>query len=310
MAKFTLVNTVRDTNVANNGIAIFFDLKTVKKSAGWTVPSSSDGTTYNTSGDQITVPGAGAGGLANTNAWFVIREPGGRREWCYQRTSAMLFRVKYSALSRFVIGSPSATRVPQAADEQIIAGSGTDASPVGGSFFNSAIFRSHIIANSNPIGGCYPFFFFMTVTPGITEGAGALWQEPIAPGSYDALDADPCIIGSATGGSGFTSSFISTQSKGWLAYGLGGATFLPIAGAVNATFNGTLPPDLTSGKDVNGRPLFTITSTGTRVKGYGSTIAIRGPARAWPTTANRAIDAYVYLGSLVIPYQDNTEPGV
>lgn len=310
MAKFTDVNFLQTFGTANTASQVFFRLKAVLKAAGWTVSSSSDGTTYNASGDQITHAGTGAGGMENASAWYVVREPGGRREWCIQHTTAMLYRCKYSALTRFGAGSPSATRVPAATDEQTIAGSGSDATPTGGSFFNSSTARLHIIANSNPIAGCYPFVFFMTVSPGTTEFSGALWQEPVAPGSFDVLDADPCIVGAGLSGGGIA-GFTSSASKTWIAYGLGPANFATIASAVNATFNGALAPDLASGKDINGRPLFTCSVLSlTRVKGYGATIAIKGPARAYPATANRAIDAYVYLNNLVIPYADNTEPGV
>lgn len=307
--KFADVNTLVNFTVATDGTLVFFKLKTQKKAAGWTVSCSSDGLTYNAAGDQITTNLTGAGGFHNTNAWIVLREPGGRREWCYQHTTGLLWRIKYSALSRFIIGSPGITRVPQAADEQVICGSGSDAAPVGANFHNSSQHRVHIVCQSTPISGCYPFLFWVTLSPGTTEAPGAVWQEPMAPGSYDALDADPCIVGAATAGSNMSAIF-STSSKAWFAYGLGGATFTALQSGVNATFGGAMPPDLASGKDVNGRPIYTFNSGGVRVKGYGSTIAIKGPPRAWPSTANRATDAYVYLGTMVLPYPDNTEPGV
>lgn len=310
MGKQTNVNTIVDLSIAANSKVIWFALKETLKLAGWTVTQSSDGTTYNSSGDQITHSGSGAGGMNNTNAHWTVREPGGRREICFQNTTGTLCRVKYSALSRFTGGSPSATRVPAAADEQVIAGSGSDASPVGGSFFNSANLRYHIVCLDSPIGGAYAFYMWVTNTPGSTSNAGGLWLEPMAPGSYDALDVDPCIIGAANGGGTLETSFLSAVGKTWLAYGTGSAVFLTITGGVNATFTGGLPPDLASGKDINGRPLFTVPSGGVRVKGYGALVAIKGPARAWPATANRATDAYVYLGSLVLPWANGTEPGV
>lgn len=305
MAKFADVNTI------GTGAAATFKLKAVLKSAGWTVPSSSDGLTYNASGDQITAATSGAGGMANNNAWYVVREPGSRREWCVQRgTANTAYRIKYSALSHFTGGSPGATRTPAAVDEQVLLGSGTDAAPGFVSIFAAdSTYRIHIIANSTPIGGVYPFNMFATATPGSTFAGGALWQEPMAPGSYDAADGDPCIIGFvATGGS--IDQMLTTGSRGWLAYGTGSAVWLSSVTGANADFTGSLPPDLVNGKDVNGRPLYKGTSGGTRFKGYGALIAMRGPSRAYPATANRTSDAYVYLSNMVLPYADNTEPGV
>lgn len=311
MAKFPDVGTLLNTSTSSDGSLVFFKLKTQKKAAGWTVVSSSDGTTYNASSDIITTNLTGAGGLHNASAWFVIREPGGRREWCYQHIStAMLYRVKYSPFARFIGGSPSATRVPSATDEQVLAGGGTDASPTGGSFFNAVVQRCHVMCNSTPIGGVYPFYFFMTASPGTTEQAGAIWCEPMAPGSYDAGDLDPCIVGAATSGGGIA-SMVSSGSKAYFAYGTGSQAFATMTSGVNATFNGTLPANIVNGKFMCGRPLYTATvAATTQPKGYGGTIALKGSPHNYPTTYNRATDAYVVLGNLVLPYADNTEPGV
>ena len=47
-----------------------FQFKTLMKTAGWTVPRSSDGLTFNSSGDQITSGSSGANGMNNNNAWL------------------------------------------------------------------------------------------------------------------------------------------------------------------------------------------------------------------------------------------------
>lgn len=117
------------TTPANGSVAIF-ELKTLLKAAGWTVPRSSDGSTYNAAGDQITVSGSGAGGMANSNAWFVLRSPNAAHEWCFQRgTTNLVWRVKFSAFTFFVGGSPSASQVPSATNEHVMCGAGTDAAP-------------------------------------------------------------------------------------------------------------------------------------------------------------------------------------
>lgn len=104
-------------------------LKEGAKQAGWTVPSSSDGTTYNAAGDQITQVGSGAGGLNNLNAWFRLRSPAGL-EYTFQVTNASTnVRIKVSDAAGFIGGTPGATQTPSATDEGIVLGSGTDASP-------------------------------------------------------------------------------------------------------------------------------------------------------------------------------------
>jgi hypothetical protein len=117
---------------ATGAIAVF-NVKEGLKQAGWTVKASSDGTTYNATGDQITTGAAGAGGMANNNAWFRIQSPAGPggREFTFQRgTTNLVWRAKVSHSAGFSTpaGTP-ASQTPSAADQQIYAGGGTDASP-------------------------------------------------------------------------------------------------------------------------------------------------------------------------------------
>jgi len=54
----------------------WFDLKTVLKSNGWSCVRSSDGTTVSSVGsDNITLAGSGAGGMNNSNSWFIMQAP-------------------------------------------------------------------------------------------------------------------------------------------------------------------------------------------------------------------------------------------
>jgi hypothetical protein len=67
------------TSSAPTGDALWYDWKTFMKGSGsasdWTVIASSDGLTMNLSGDQITQAGNGAGGMANPQSWFILKEP-------------------------------------------------------------------------------------------------------------------------------------------------------------------------------------------------------------------------------------------
>lgn len=130
----TLLFTVNQSP-ATPAVAMFL-LKTQLKAAGWTVPRSSDGTVYNSSGDQISSGSSGAGGMDNARAWFVIQQPGVTpRQFCCQRQNttgagtSQSWRIKYSKGAGFTGGSPAATVTPSATDEQILLGAGTDAAP-------------------------------------------------------------------------------------------------------------------------------------------------------------------------------------
>lgn len=82
---------------------------------GWTVAISSDGTTYNGSGNQISGDGSGAGGLDNEHAYYVLRRTGAP-DWLVQRAStADIWRIRYSPSGVYAGGN--ATTRPTAGDE-------------------------------------------------------------------------------------------------------------------------------------------------------------------------------------------------
>jgi hypothetical protein len=284
---------------------ITFALKAVAKLAGFTVSKSGDSLVYNATGDQITVKAAGAGGWLNLRAWWVLREPGGRREYCIQRTSANQYRVKYSANAKFIGGAPNATTTPTATDEQVLLGSGTDAAPVGATWFDAgAARRYHIVVQSTPVSGAYYIGVAQTIVSSTTQTSGMFVVEPMAPGSYSATDGDPVVIACGFIGYGTGSA--------WYGYGTAGQIWaLNTTVAVPGPFNGSLGVDIGDGGDVNGRPWYNGTVSGSvRIKGMGAFVAAKGPPRNYPATANTATDAYVYLGNYVYPYPDNTVPSV
>ena len=147
------------------GAAIYIALTTLVN-AGWTVKSSSDGTTYNSSGNQITSGGTGTGGYGNAKAWFRIQAPaigGKNRELTIQtpNTATSSARIKYSPSAGFTGGSPSATQTPTASDEVLLCGSalGTDSSPTGTAIFTAdGSYRFSMMAGDISIG--YGFYWF------------------------------------------------------------------------------------------------------------------------------------------------------
>ena len=99
-------------------------------SAGWKKLRDSDGTTYSSSGAQVTGSGTGARGLRNASAWVNLQSPDGKFNVTIQRSTSsnLTWRVKVSP-NDFTGGSPSATQTPSATNESIVLGGGTDASP-------------------------------------------------------------------------------------------------------------------------------------------------------------------------------------
>lgn len=241
--------------VVATGSVVIYLLKTLLKSVGWTVPSSSDGTTYNSSGDQITTSASGAGGMANNNAWFRIKEPGANgREYLFQRgTTNPAWRILYSGPSNgFTGGSPSATQTPSAADEQGIAGGGTHASPTFTTWFGTdGTYKVRMAA-----GGATELYTWYMWTHNTASFApiSALAMEKFVAGTYNALDEDPSAtlfeltgaFGSVmhTGGSATSGS---AGFKAWFKKALVGAAYT-VYGWCNYTFAGTVyGPGGTSG---------------------------------------------------------------
>lgn len=297
MAKFANCNTI-----GTNNDPLWF-LKFVLKLAGWTIKCSGTGTagTYSASTDLIVNQGTSFGGMGVIRSWWVAEDPAGLRQLCGQTIVAgsNQSRLKFSKGAKFIGGSPNANTVPSAADEQVLHGSGTDASPSGIFWPNKTpgTYRCHIVAYSTPIGGVYPVYAYFTDTPGSTQSAGQLMIEPMAPGSYDVADPEPYVV--------FYGSTQVNQTPAFYFNGVWTTTGVldPVISA------GTLAADIYTGKDVNVRPIYYNTGS-TRIKGYGGLIAVRGPSRSWPATVNRATDSYVYIDVRVLPFQDATEPGV
>ena len=224
---------VHNVNVlVTTGAGTVFNLLTTLLAAGWTVPSSSDGTTYNSSGNQISSAGSGANGLDNNRAWFRVRDPGGRREYIFQRgLNSGAWRVTFSELDQFVTGSPSATVVPSAADSQTLIGSGTDASPTFSAVWLDAVAtgRTHCVAESAATGNAY--WFWMTQT---AAGTGALRSclvvDALQVGSYPVADVSQvCHKHNTSLGQTMFSFFLTGHPGFWIRYGLVGEAWRPLA---------------------------------------------------------------------------------
>lgn len=175
------------TTPSTGAIAMYL-WKEHMKSAGCTVPRSSDGTTYNGAADILTSGSPGAGGLANNNAWFALRFPSGV-ELAFQRgTTNLLWKVKRTHSGGFSGGSPGATQMGVAANEGIITGGGTDAAPTFITLFAAdGTYRWNAMADN-----ASPYSWWAGAFPigGGTPNSGMVGDVVLA---SDALDADPRI---------------------------------------------------------------------------------------------------------------------
>jgi hypothetical protein len=82
--------------------------------------------------------------------------PGSTKQFCVQRgTTNQLWRVKYSPVNGFSLGTPGVTQTPSASDEKIILGGGTDAAPTFATLFAGAdgSYRQEVAADvASPYG--------------------------------------------------------------------------------------------------------------------------------------------------------------
>lgn len=183
------------TTPATAPIAVF-QLLTMWLAAGCTVTKSGDGlAAFSNSGNVLTSGGTGAGGLGNARAWFVVAWGDGE-EWCIQRgaTADQYWRIKVARASSFTGGAPSATLVPTAPDEVLLANNvgGTDASPGGLILFqtNGSYYLSAGIDTASPRR--------MWVECYAVAGSALntwLWRDVLVP--TEATDADPYVRGIA-----------------------------------------------------------------------------------------------------------------
>jgi hypothetical protein len=114
---------------ATGGLAIYILIATLE-AAGWVQMAAGDGTSLFRFAPFITSGATGANGIGNNSAWTRIQSPDGVREYTIQRgTVGTAWRIKYSFAGKFTDGAMSATVTPSAADQVIMMGAGSDASP-------------------------------------------------------------------------------------------------------------------------------------------------------------------------------------
>lgn len=296
--------------IPSNFADSIYRLKTALKTAGWTVPKSSDGTTYNSSGDQITSGGSGGNGMNNNNAWFIINTPTGTKQWLFQRyTSSAVWTVKVSKLG-FLGGSPSSSTAPTATD------SGTLAS-------NATLFTGSEGSQRMQIAveGTAPFGFYAFCYPiGGGNCTGALMQDPLLTGTYPVGDTDAFVYFVHTTGSSnaFTSTSFSSESTGpasYLGSGTVGEAFVINPAANFAVSGGELtgavgPNPVTADDEALPCGYFrrAALSAPTGYKGQSGYVRWHGSTRSTGDTLSSK--ARIVVGLCSLPWDSTTTPAV
>lgn len=307
-----------------SGAVAVFNLKQALKASGWTVLKSSDGSTYNASGDQLTAGNTVVGGLQNIKAWFVIQQPaasfGAQRQFCFQcgTTTGDTWRVKYS-LAGFAGGSPGSVQVPSATDEVFIQGGGTDAAPTftfmcRAPFGTTQPIRQQIMVNDAP-----PHEFYALSHPqGGGDAKQLLMLDVMVTNTFDVLDVDPHVLLFGSGQNIVANDMFGWQqfygasldAKTWFKKGMAGALFTPIAanqyafgnysGAVGY-YSFTLGLNPYSGKDILLPLMFARTTneaTAIGLKGQSTLMRWNSSARATGDTVSTVStrDGFCALG--------------
>lgn len=300
----------------------------------WLKTKDSDGSSYSSSGAQVTGGASGANGLDNAKAWVVLNFPGSvagvGRSFCIQRqnttgaNTSYQWRIKYSKAAGFVGGSPAATVTPSAADEQIILGGGSDASPTFAALFvqsTDGTFRQNIAAdNASPSGFVQ---WNWTNTTGAMGHAFGL--DPIVDPS--ASDTDPYVIHLMGTANAWTKTGMATtggQMCGWgdvwcarAANPYMTAASLAVVGGYEAWFAAYTVANVFDGKD-DLLPIyaFKYNTTGNTLGYKGMLTYVRGIGySAGRQSGNRFTISSAYDGvavgtAVVLPWDGSSVPTV
>jgi hypothetical protein len=313
-----------------------YTVKTVLVNAGWTVTRSGDGLSlYSSSGDILTTGASGSGGLGNARAYFNVRDPAARVSFSFQMITNTTWRVKYSESAGFTGGTPTFQTVASATDETVLYGAGTDASPTGTQMLHTDnAYKFHVVAQSTAQTGSntYPFWFGCTVN-GTGVCASLFMLEGMANNTYNTLDQAPRVIITwyVAGGPIMTgwnaTSDANFYTRGWILYGLAGATFsrfaiVTVVFNFNAVRSSTSPIVLTN-DGVNFSPynnsfvqpvpcLIGRTNLQGALPGYkGFCMDVKlntAEEQAYPATILNSTNAYVLFGGMYLPWPENILP--
>lgn len=296
-----------------------FIKKQTAVAAGWSVPSSSNGTVYNPAGDEWLAPADAAA----ANAWCILRDPAGARELLLRHQNSANgddWYQGYSRQAKFILGTPGVAQPPQAADEVALWGTlaGQATADMFGSSSQAQII--HCVFESTPINGVYPFWMYSHLAGSPNVGYFAECCEPILTNSQQG-DADPSMWG--IGGStsvapnlfAETSLGLATYSGIWRSWFNAGLPDEEWAGYVGSSggWAGVAGRDPRNGA-VQGYPLTWGRSnsqpTAIAMKGMGGWLKWASDTRARFETVNLNLGAHIHMGNCLLPWPDGIEPSL
>lgn len=270
---------------------ILYYRASTQAAAGWTLQSYGTGTagSYSSTG-----AGWGLASIStNTRAWYRIQDPAGLREEVIQvqvgSPNWFTARIKYSASAKFTGGSPDAQTTPTAADERVLYGAGTDASPtyVAISANSGAVARVHTYAPSSPVNGVYPVYCFAHRNGGTTLDHWS-FHDPLLTGSFNALDPEPLVQ--------YWSASLGGQVLFHTGYGTGSQAAQTMTLPTSQSgFDGARSVEPISGNDTPGRIAYYGASG--PPKGYSYGVLCKGQPRAFNNYGDDGVDNYVYLST-------------
>lgn len=282
------------TPAAGNGVCdLVWAIKELLKTAGWTCVGSGTGTggTYDTS-DLITTA-AILNASVGDKAYVILQKPGSTFQVSFQRVESRLnFRMKITPTGFAAPAAADAT--PAAADQVVLCGSGTDASPTGAQWMNNVnTYRGQMAAdNAAP----YTWYFFAHQAGTTTVNASG-FLDAMKAGSYPAEDTQPWIMGLNLNGTGsWTIAALQTaydvpnvygNACGYMSATLSAANYKYILAETGYGVPGNLGTNQFNGKDdaleiTYARPTFAGTLYG--VKGIGTMAKWMGTTRALSST--------------------------
>jgi hypothetical protein len=176
---------------------LIYKLKSLLKTAGWSVLGSGSGSVYSAS-DLFT---ADSSSMFVGQSWFAISSPDNRSNFTFQRsnvsTSTYNWRIKYSP-GGFNLSTSTATKTPLptiANDEIYTLGSGTDTTPTFGVIGVTAVGMQTMHIGASTTAGDNSFWFSVYQLGTLQYGCSvAMIYENLKTGSYSTSDYDPYII--------------------------------------------------------------------------------------------------------------------
>lgn len=305
------VSSVNVDCVTNGGAAAVWNLVNLLISNGWTKFADSDGTTYSSSGTQVTGPGSGTNGLNNTSAWVALRDPSGAsgRKYLFQRGSAdnnwWIRYVRGATLNTAGNATTMPTNPSVANDLQNIHGtssSGTLLFDAGGNYY------THAVHETTAAFGVYQFWMATSVKVTGAAAGGMLVMGLDTNAVSGGLDQDPSYTVANS-----TSAWIqSGVLKFWNYYGLVSPAPAWVTGGTRAASTPIATVNQYTGND-DAFPIIVFGSSSQfPYKGQGNWARVAGVLRTYPNTINLTTDAYCYFSDgtrvLLLPWPENTTP--